>query len=123
MAGGAGFKEALRGIADRIPGVRAVMLTGTDGIPIDRLVVAPQENLDAIAAEYTTILRSSVTAAEDTGLGELRELVVSTERMTALLVAITPEYFLFACLAPAENLGRARHVLRVAGLELVDEFA
>jgi predicted regulator of Ras-like GTPase activity (Roadblock/LC7/MglB family) len=99
------------------------MITGTDGIPIDRIVVTPQENLEAIAAEYTTILRSSVTAATDTGLGALRELVVMTEEMTAVLVAITPEYFLFACLPADENVGRARFALRVASLNLESEFA
>ncbi len=51
-----------------------------------------------MAAEYTTLLRASVSAAADTGLGDLQELSVVTEKMMALLVAITSEYFLFAAL-------------------------
>ena len=45
-----------------------------------------------------------------------------TEKMTALLVGITAEYFLFAGLAPGALLGRARFALRLAGLALEREF-
>jgi predicted regulator of Ras-like GTPase activity (Roadblock/LC7/MglB family) len=120
---GTGFREALQTIVLKVPEIRYVMVMGTDGIPIDRLDVVPRDNMEAIAAEYTTILRSSVTAAADTGLGGLRELVVVTEGMTAVLMAITPEYFVFACLPPEAGLGRARYVLRVASLALSSEFA
>ena len=66
-----------------------LIVMGTDGIPIEKLVVRPEPNLEAVAAEYTTLLRASVSAAGDTGLGDLRELSVVTERMIALLVSIT----------------------------------
>ena len=42
--------------------------------------------------------------------------------MTTLLVAITPDYFLFASLAPGAVVGRARFALRLAGLALRREF-
>ena len=92
------------------------------GLSGGKLIVRPDPNLEAVAAEYTTLLRASVSAASDTGLGELLELSVVTERMTALLVGITPEYFLFAGLAPGALLGRARFALRLAGLALEREF-
>ena len=79
--------------------------------------------MDAITAEYTTLLRSSVSAAADTGLGDLQELSIVTEKMVAMLVAITSEYFLFAALAAAAVTGRARFALRLAGLGLEKEFA
>ena len=71
---------------------------------------------------YTALLKSGVAVAGDTGLGQLQELTVVTEKMTALLVAITPEYFLFAGLAPGALMGRARFALRLAGLALEKEF-
>ena len=46
---------------------------------------------------------------------ELRRLSVVTDRVTALLVAITSEYYLFAALAPGALQGRARFAMRVAG--------
>jgi predicted regulator of Ras-like GTPase activity (Roadblock/LC7/MglB family) len=118
----AGFTDALKAVAARVPETQVVMVIGTDGIPIDKLVVRPQANMDAVAAEYTNLLRGTVTAAADTGLGDLKELAVVTERMTALLVSITPEYFLFAALAPDVVTGRARFALRLASLALEAEF-
>jgi predicted regulator of Ras-like GTPase activity (Roadblock/LC7/MglB family) len=117
------FAEALKDVARRVPETQLVMVMGTDGIPIEKLVVRADPNMDAIAAEYTTLLRASVSAAADTGLGDLRELSIVTEKMVALLVAITSEYFLFAALAPDAVTGRARFALRLAGLGLEKEFA
>jgi len=117
-----GFAAVLQDISQRVPETQVVMIMGTDGIPIEKLVVRPDPNLEAVAAEYTTLLRASVSAASDTGLGELRELSVVTEKMTALLVGITGEYFLFAALSPGAITGRARFALRLAGLALQKEF-
>ena len=118
----AGFAESLKKIASRVPETQVLMIMGTDGIPIERLVLQPQANMEAVAAEYTTLLRASVSAAADTGLGDLRELSIVTDQMVALLVAITPEYFLFAGLAPGAMSGRARFALRLASLEIEREF-
>lgn len=116
------FADALRSVAARVPEAEAIMVIGTDGIPIEKLMLRPDPNLEAVAAEHTTLLRASLSAAEDTGLGGLQELAITTERMTTLLVAITSDYFLFASLAPGAILGRARFALRLAGLALRREF-
>jgi predicted regulator of Ras-like GTPase activity (Roadblock/LC7/MglB family) len=109
-------------IANRVPESQLLMIMGTDGIPIEKLVIRPDPNMEAVAAEYTSLLRASLTAAADTGLGALSELAVVTEKMTTLLVSITPEYFLFAALAPGAIAGRARFAMRVASLALEKEF-
>ncbi len=119
----AGFTDTLKRVISRVPEVQVIMVMGTDGIPIEKVVVRPDPNLEAVAAEYTTLLRASVAAAADTGLGDLKELAVVTEKMTALLLAITPEYFLFAALSPGGVAGRARFEMRVASLALEKEFA
>jgi len=116
------FAEALSGVARRVPETEVLMIIGTDGIPIEKLLIRPDPNMEAVAAEHTTLLRASLAAAADTGLGALEELAVSTERMSTLLVAITPEYFLFASLAPGAVMGRARFALRLASLSLRREF-
>ncbi len=116
------FTQALQRIAARVPETKVVMIMGTDGIPIEKLVVRPDPSLDAVAAEYTTLLRASLSAAADTGLGDLHEMCIVTESLTALVVGITPEYFLFAALAPGAVAGRARFAMRVAGMALEGEF-
>ena len=116
------FSDALQQIASRVPETEVLMIMGTDGIPIERLTVRPDPNMDAVAAEYTTLLRASLAASADTGLGSLQELAITTERMATLLVAITPDYYLFASLSPGALMGRARFALRLAGLALRREF-
>lgn len=117
-----GFGEALQRVAARVPETQMLVVMATDGIPIEKLVVRPDPNLEAVAAEYTTLLRASATTASDTGLGDLRELSVVTEKMIAVIVSITSEYFLFASLAPDALMGRARFALRLASLALEKEF-
>ena len=119
---GEAFGESLRRIADRVPGTRLVMVIGIDGIPIDQHGGDEAANLEAVAAEYTTLFRKSAAGANDVGLGELRELTVCAERMTALLVSITAEYFLFGVFEPDTVVGQARFALRAASLDLQREF-
>lgn len=117
-----GFRDALEKVAARVPETQMLIVMATDGIPIEKLVVRADPNLEAVAAEYTTLLRASASTASDTGLGALRELSVVTEKMVAVIVAITSEYFLFASLAPGAVMGRARFALRMAGVALEKEF-
>ena len=119
---GEAFAEGLRRISERVPGTRLVMVIGIDGIPIDKYGGDDASDLDAVAAEYTTLFRSSAAGANDIGLGELRELTVCAERMTALLVSITAEYFLFGVFEPDTLVGQARFALRAASLDLQREF-
>ena len=116
------FRDSLRRVSDRVPGTRLVMVIGIDGIPIERDGGDDTPNLEAIAAEYTTLFRSSAAGARDVGLGELRELTVRAERMTALLVSITTEYFLFGVFEPDTFVGQARFALVSASLDLQREF-
>jgi predicted regulator of Ras-like GTPase activity (Roadblock/LC7/MglB family) len=117
------FEESLQRIASRVPETQLLILMDTDGIPIEKLVLREDPNLEAVAAEYITLLRASLSTGNDTGLGDLREISIVTERMTALLVGITGEYFLFAALAPGTLIGRARFALRLESLALEREFA
>jgi hypothetical protein len=39
------------------------MIIGIDGIPIEKLSVRPDPNMEAVAAEYTVLLRASLAAS------------------------------------------------------------
>ena len=112
------FTQVLERIAERVPELQVVMIMGTDGIPLERLSVRPSPNMEALAAEYTTLLRNTLGVASDTGLGELQDMSVVTDLVTTLLVSVTADYVLFASLGPAAVLGRARHALRVGAMQL-----
>jgi len=116
------FGEVLQRVADRVPEAQFIAIMGTDGIPIERIAPRPDPNLEAVAAEYTTLLRASVSASSDTGLGALHELSIVTDKLATMLVSVTPEYFIFAALAPGAIMGRARFALRMATLALEAEL-
>lgn len=116
------FTEALAGIEDRVPELRLAMVLGVDGIPIEKRSNGDGARLETLAAEFTTLLRASLSAGPDTGLGDLTELSVVTAELVTVLVGITPEYFLFGAFGPTTEVGRARYALRLAALGLKQEF-
>ena len=117
------FDVALEQVVTRVPEIRFVTLTDTDGIEVARKSVRADQDAQNLASEYTTVLRTVVGLAREHGLGALRELQIGTEKTTALLVAVTAEYYLVALLEPDSITGRARFHLRMAGLDLEREFA
>jgi predicted regulator of Ras-like GTPase activity (Roadblock/LC7/MglB family) len=116
------FHDALKGIAARVPEMQVAMIIGTDGIPVDKLLLEAPAHAEAVAAEYTSLLRDSVSASADAGLGSLRELSVVADKMSTLMIAITPDYFLFAAFRPDVLQGRARFAMRLAAIALEAEF-
>ena len=120
-----GFLDSLTAMTDRIDGCAAVIILGIDGIPIERKVrdLHQSFDIDVIATEFTSLVRRSMRTAEDTGLGNLREMVFVTEALTFLLRPITPEYFLLLALNSGTSVGRARFELRRVQLALESEFA
>jgi len=119
------FLNSLASLANRVQGCAAVVILGVDGITIERHVCDMDSSLDIdlIATELTTLLRRSIHTASDTDVGDLREMVVATDKMTFLLRPITSEYFFLLVLNPGGNVGRARFELRKAQLSIETEFA
>jgi predicted regulator of Ras-like GTPase activity (Roadblock/LC7/MglB family) len=119
------FSETLGELSKRIEGAVAAIILGIDGIPIERYISSLEPGLDIeiIATELTTLLRRGMHTATDTALGELREMVIGTERLIILLRPITQDYFLMLAVLPGGNVGRARYELRKAQLVLEEEFA
>lgn len=119
------FKEPLQVIVERIDGCLGALIMGTDGIAVEK-VFAPEghdANLDVAAAEFTSLVRNAQRTGGDSGLGNLRELVVSCEAAILVMRLLNNEYFIVLALSPDGNLGRSRFELRKAELELAKEFA
>jgi predicted regulator of Ras-like GTPase activity (Roadblock/LC7/MglB family) len=104
------FKELLETIVERAEGSLGALIMGTDG-------------LDVAAAEFTSLVRSAQRAGNDTGLGGLRELVISLEGAVMVMRLLSRDYFVVLAMNPQGNLGRARFELRKAELKLAKEFA
>ncbi len=119
------FIESLTDIVDRIEGCSGAVILGINGIVIERYMpdLDPDLDIELVATELTTLLRRSMRVASDTELGDMREMMLSTDRQSFLLRPITAEYFLLLALNPGGNVGRARFELRKVQLALEAEFA
>lgn len=119
------FKEILETLLERTEGSLGALIMGIDGIAVERsLRQAGQEaNLDVAAAEFTSLVRSAQRAGKDTGLGSLRELVISLDDAVLLMRLLGRDYFVVLAIQPDGNLGRARFELRKAELQMAGEFA
>lgn len=118
------FKKTLSTVVERADGSIGALIMGTDGIAVEQ--VLPQEgqeaNLDIVAAELTTLVRSAQTIGLNTGLDGLREVMISFESANVIIRLLTSEYFIVLAMKPDSNLGRGRYELRKAELILNKEF-
>jgi predicted regulator of Ras-like GTPase activity (Roadblock/LC7/MglB family) len=119
------FKQALEEIIERTDGSLGALIMGTDGISVEKVLndEGADANLDVAAAEFTSLVRNAQRTGRDTGLGRLRELVVSLADATIILRLFNNDYFIVLALKPDGNLGRGRYELRKAELLLAKEFA
>ncbi|HEX8843545.1 MAG TPA: hypothetical protein VF791_02825 [Pyrinomonadaceae bacterium] len=119
------FKEALEAILEHTDGSIGVLIMGTDGIAVEKMLSqeASDANLDVAAAEFTTLVRNAQRTGNDTGLGSLRELTVHLESAIVIMRLFTRDYFVVLALKPDGNFGRGRFELRKAELRLAREFA
>jgi predicted regulator of Ras-like GTPase activity (Roadblock/LC7/MglB family) len=119
------FKETLEAILERTEGSLGALIMGIDGIAVERALKqeGQDSNLDVAAAEFTSLLRNAQRAGKDTGLGNLRELVISLDDAVILMRLLGQEYFVVLAISPEGNLGRGRFELRKAELQMAREFA
>jgi predicted regulator of Ras-like GTPase activity (Roadblock/LC7/MglB family) len=119
------FKQALEKIVERTAGAVGALIMGTDGISVEKVILPEgrNSNLDVVAAEFTSLLRSAQKAGSDTGAGSVRELIVSLDEFTVVMRLFTKDYFMVLAVSPDGNLGRGRYELRKAELDLASEFA
>jgi predicted regulator of Ras-like GTPase activity (Roadblock/LC7/MglB family) len=119
------FKEMLESIIGRTEGSLGALIMGTDGIAVEKVLgeAGADANLDVAAAEFTSLVRGAQRAGTDTGLGGLRELVVSLEGAILIMRLLGRDYFVVLAINPQGNLGRGRFELRKAELKLAKEFA
>ena len=117
-----GFRESLEQVCD-VEGAVAASVMGYDGIAIDTLVPGGTElDFETLMVEYAGILAQVRQAADVLQTGELEELSIATERLTAHLRPINGDYFLVLAMKPEGNLGKGRYLLRVAAPRLRTEF-
>ena len=113
--------DLLRGLRSGIPGTRAALLVGADGM----LVAGGGEAgppWDLIGAATADLVRRSAAAHREAGLAPAAELSWGGGSGTLLYRAVTSDYGLLVALGKDGEAGRARWLMRRAAARLLPEL-
>ncbi len=118
------FRDTLESMMQRTEGCLGVLVMGTDGIAVEKVwqPAGMAANLDVAIAEFTSLMRSARRTNEDLGLGELREISISSEKGIFIMRLVSAEYFIAMILRADGNFGRGRYELQRAEIILEKEF-
>ena len=117
------FLQTLNRISNRIEGAVALSLVAKDGMPVETFNSNPDLDLDVLAAELVSQLRSISNNHRELDVGEVQHLSVSTDRLTLMVSSVASDYYLLLVLGPEGNYGKARFELRRARLLLEGDLS
>ncbi len=118
------FREHIQRIVEATPGAVACTIMGFDGIAIDTFEVGSDEvDIPNLLVEYSTAAQQMRRNAEQSPAGAFVEMTVCGERMSAVLRALTEEYFLAVILKPTALVGKARYLMRTAAFAITQELS
>lgn len=118
------FREVLQKALDNTEGCLGILIMGTDGITVQK-VLRPEGaefDFDIAVAEYTALIRNTKRMNSETGIGKLQEVAFTTESGIFILRFVNDDYFIALVLSPEGNFGRGRYELRRAELLLEKEL-
>jgi len=109
------YEKLLKELTDFIPGAVSASLTGIDGIGIAFYNIDPAFDPTLADAEFATMLATANRAAQNLTVGNISELIFSTDKITILLKMVGTEFYLEVGLqAGMGNIGMARLQMRRA---------
>ena len=117
------FLDQLSQISNRIEGALALSLVARDGMPVESVSSDPSLDLEVLAAELVTQVRSITENHRELDVGEVQHFSVTTDRLTLMVSSVAADYYLLLVLGPEGNQGRARFELRRARLVLESELS
>src|SRR5437773_11983103 len=106
------FKQILEGLVSRIEEARGAAIVGVDGIAIEEHSRGAGLDLERLAAECTSLIKTAVQTGRALDQGPAEEVVLRCEHAQTILRSLTADYFLCLTLGPQAQLGRARYELR-----------
>lgn len=117
------FLDQLSQISNRIDGALALSLVAKDGMPVESVSSDPDLDLEVLAAELISQVRSITENHRELEVGEVQQLSVTTDRLTLMVSSVAADYYLLLVLGPEGNYGRARFELRRARLLLESDLS
>lgn len=117
------FLDQLSQISNRIGGALALSLVAKDGMPVESVSSDPDLDLEVLAAELISQVRSITENHRELEVGEVQQLSVTTDRLTLMVSSVASDYYLLLVLGPEGNYGKARFELRRARLLLESDLS
>lgn len=118
------FREHIQRIVQSTPGAVACTIMGFDGIAIDTYETGTGEvDIPVLLVEFAAAAQLLRRNATQSPAGGFVELVVTNQRLSAIVRPLTEEYFLAVVLAPNALVGKARFLMRVAAAPIAKELS
>lgn len=123
------FEQILQKIVDDCGGGFGAALMGLDGIAIAQVEASEPPGHDPLDGDVTTAgiefgrILSDVTKASDSlATGQMREAVISLDRVNLVFHTIDDDLVLVLALSPDGNLGKARYLIRRYAIDVRAEL-
>jgi predicted regulator of Ras-like GTPase activity (Roadblock/LC7/MglB family) len=118
------FKSILREVVENTDGALASILMGFDGITVDSYIsLKTRVDMETVGSEYSQVLTQIKQAAQMLDMGAANEVSVRAENMITLMRLLNDEYFVAVAIEPKGNLGKARYLLRMQSVKLLENLA
>ncbi len=118
------FITILKQIVEEVPGAQGAILMGFDGIAVAEFSIENSStDMLLLTVEYANALKEIRKSSSVLEIGEMEEVVVSTDRFTIILRALTDEYFCALLLSCDAQLGKGRYVLHREQYQLCSAVA
>jgi predicted regulator of Ras-like GTPase activity (Roadblock/LC7/MglB family) len=101
------FKKLLSELIGNVPGALGAIIADWEGESVDHVARMDDYELKVLGAHKGVILNNLRAVLGRLGDGDLREIIVTTEKSQTLILPVTLEYFLVLALSRGAALGRA----------------
>jgi predicted regulator of Ras-like GTPase activity (Roadblock/LC7/MglB family) len=108
------FKKILEETLSNVDGAIGAGLVGMDGIVIDQISKNSSFDINAVGAEYSSIIKNAMRASSNFGLGNTTEILITTDKATMIMMMVGQSYFVTLAINLEGNLGRGRLELKKA---------
>lgn len=101
------FGTQLSALMQRVPGLLGVILADWEGEAVDQAARMDDYELKVIGAHKGVILSNLRQVVRRLEADELREIVITTEKVRTLVLPVTDDYFLVLLLERDRSVGQA----------------
>ena len=116
------LKAHLQKLLGGVPEITGVAIVGQDGIPLEILTRGEFDG-NALAAEFADLVKGMNSRLTGAKMGSLSGMMVETPQHRIVIEPVAADYFLLGVVRPGGVTGRARFLLRKAGLDIAPELA